>query len=275
MIRPLSLHIDADPPPGAEGPTLVLLHGFTQAGTAWAEVRAALRTRLPGVRTVTVDLPGHGRSPAPDDPAAYGWEATVMALEAALDTLGVGAAWWCGYSLGGRLALHVAVQRPARVAGLALVSATAGLADARERAARVAQDAALAERIRREGVPAFLDHWLALPLFAGLRRLPPERYAALRTERAAGSAAGLAHSLGGVGTGTMAPLWERLGEVRVPALVLAGAEDAKFVALARRLAAGLPQAELTLVPEAGHSLPQERPAAVAEALAAWLEAHAT
>src|SRR3954454_7729676 len=134
---------------------VVLLHGFTQTGTAWRPVVRALGGR-PGV--LAPDLPGHGTMAARRPATA---DAVIAYLRAAAPprfVLG-------GYSMGGRLALAVALALPERVASLLLVGATAGIEDPHERAARARDDAALADRIERDGVAAFAEAWSALPLF--------------------------------------------------------------------------------------------------------------
>jgi pimeloyl-ACP methyl ester carboxylesterase len=108
------------------------------------------------------------------------------------------------------------------------------------------------------------DRWGAQALFA---TQSPEVAAAARADRLVNEPAHLAAALRGIGTGVMAPLWERLGELRMPVVVLTGEHDAKYVALGRRLAGALPAARLQIVPGAGHALPLEAPAAVAAALA--------
>jgi 2-succinyl-6-hydroxy-2,4-cyclohexadiene-1-carboxylate synthase len=188
-------------------------------------------------------------------------EACLDSLEALWRKLGLPPAWWVGYSMGGRTALQLAVRKPALVAGLVLESATPGLEDAAQRAERVQADQALADFILAEGVAAFVERWLALPLFAGLRRLPPEQQAAQRALRLAHSAAGLAGSLRGMGTGAMEPVWNQLEEVAVPTLLLVGEEDEKFVEIARRMADKMARSTLRIVPQAGHTLHAEAQAA--------------
>ena len=168
-----------------------------------------------------------------------------------------------GYSMGGRIALHVALAHPERVSRLVLVSTTAGIGDAAERAARRERDEELAAWMERHTIAEVVDRWGSQPLFEGQA---PEVAAAARADRLRNEPADLAAALRGIGTGAMAPLWERLDELEMPAVVLAGARDAKFVALGRRLAGGLPRAALTIVPSAGHALPLEAPAAVAAAI---------
>ena len=237
---------------------LVLLHGFTQNRHCWAPFDRALS---PIAELVALDAPGHGRSAgAPTDPA--GAAAFVAAPG--------GRAIYLGYSMGGRLALQVALDHPDRVAGLVLVSASAGIADAAERAARKDADGRLAARIEQLTIGAFIDEWLAQPLFATLPRTR-SHIAARRTN----DPRGLAASLRGFGAGAQPPLWSRLGELAVPVLVVAGALDAKYTALGREMAAAIGRnARFTEIPHAGHTVHLEQPYATAREVNRWLAAFA-
>jgi 2-succinyl-6-hydroxy-2,4-cyclohexadiene-1-carboxylate synthase len=201
-------------------------------------------------------------------------DATVADLVALLDRLSVRRAHVLGYSMGGRVALHLAAAHPERVAMLILESASPGLATQAERDARVAADTALAASIERDGISAFVDRWEALPLWASQARLPDEVRAGLRAQRLNNRAVGLANSLRGLGTGAQAPLHDRLADLPMPALVIAGRLDAKFAAIARAMAAALPQGRLALVPEAGHAVHLEQPAPFDRLVAGFLEEHA-
>jgi 2-succinyl-6-hydroxy-2,4-cyclohexadiene-1-carboxylate synthase len=253
---------------GAAAP-LLLLHGFPGSSATWAPHVAAWPARA-----IAVDLAGHGQTAAPADPTCYRMEATVADLVALLDQLGVERAHVFGYSMGGRVALHLAAAHPERVATLILESASPGLATQTEREARVAADTALAASIERDGISAFVDRWEALPLWASQARLPDEVRAGLRAQRLNNRAVGLANSLRGLGTGAQAPLHDRLADLPMPALVIAGRLDAKFAAIARAMAAALPQGRLALVPEAGHAVHLEQPAPFDRLVAGFLEEHA-
>jgi 2-succinyl-6-hydroxy-2,4-cyclohexadiene-1-carboxylate synthase len=231
---------------------LVLVHGFTQTRRSWDPLLPALAPH----DVVALDAPGHG-------------DATDVHLD-----LTDGGAWlartggegvYIGYSMGGRFCLHAALEVPELVRGLVLVSATGGIDDDGARAARRASDGALADRIESIGVRAFIDEWLAQPLFAGL---DPARRGI--DDRLRNRSSGLASSLRLAGTGTQAPLWDRLALLRVPTLVVAGADDAKFVALGERLAATIPGAELAIVDGAGHTVHLEAPERFLGALLPWL-----
>jgi 2-succinyl-6-hydroxy-2,4-cyclohexadiene-1-carboxylate synthase len=169
--------------------------------------------------------------------------------------------------MGGRLALHLALGRPDLVQGLVLLGATAGIEDDSERAARRRADEALAGLLERDGLDAFLERWLAGPLFADL---PAE--AAGLDDRRRNTVEGLAASLRLAGTGAQAPLWRQLPNLSMPVLVLAGERDEKFAAIGRRLAATIgSNASAASIPDAGHAAHLERPDALVAALRSWLD----
>jgi 2-succinyl-6-hydroxy-2,4-cyclohexadiene-1-carboxylate synthase len=171
----------------------------------------------------------------------------------------------CGYSLGGRVALHVALAAPERVTRLVLVASTAGIEDDSERAERSASDHRLADELERggwAGFDSFIERWRTQPLFADD---PPEVGALAREDQRRNRPDALAAVLRGIGSGEMKPLWDRLGELAMPVTVLVGDRDAKFRALGQRMVESLPLAELVIAP-GGHGLPLENPAAVAGAL---------
>jgi 2-succinyl-6-hydroxy-2,4-cyclohexadiene-1-carboxylate synthase len=170
-----------------------------------------------------------------------------------------------GYSLGARWALAVALARPDVVHRLVLIGGTAGVEDAPQRARRRAEDDARAAHLEEVGVDAFVEEWVALPLFAGI---PPEHRG--DEARRSNTVAGLASSLRLAGQGAVTPMWDRLAEVEVPVLVVAGERDDRYAALGRRLAAGLPDATLVLVPGAGHAAHLEQPGAFLDAVLPWL-----
>jgi 2-succinyl-6-hydroxy-2,4-cyclohexadiene-1-carboxylate synthase len=235
-------------------PALVLLHGFTQTRQSWRRTAQALQGRY---RVLVPDLPGHGqaaqRTPSFDACAAY-----VRALVPARTFM------LCGYSMGGRIALHAALTLgPEIVTRLVLVGASPGLADPTARAARRTADDALADRIETLDIETFAREWGSQPLFAD----QPERVAAgAHADRLRNTPAGLASALRGLGTGVMAPLWDRLGELAIPVTLVVGERDAKFRATAEAMLARLPNAQLVVVEGAGHAVQLERPEAVADAI---------
>jgi 2-succinyl-6-hydroxy-2,4-cyclohexadiene-1-carboxylate synthase len=225
---------------------LLLLHGFTATGASWDGVRR-LADAARYSRIEAPDLRGHGTR-ADERPVTI--EACVADLRQdepyAL----------AGYSMGGRVALHLALAQPELVQRLVLVSTTAGLEDEGERADRRASDDDLAEGIERAGIDAFARSWAAQPLFADQ---PPAVAAAAARDRLRNSAEGLAASLRGMGTGAMTPVWDRLHELTMPTTVVVGERDAKFRVIGERLVDALPDADLVVAPGAGHAVHLEAP----------------
>jgi 2-succinyl-6-hydroxy-2,4-cyclohexadiene-1-carboxylate synthase len=237
------------------GEPLVLLHGFTGSRAVWGDLVDRLARRR---RVIVFDLPGHGASPAPQATEDVRLPQIADALVRSVVALGAHDANWIGYSLGARVALHVAVAHPERVRALVLEGASPGIADSVERAARAAADAALADSIERDGLESFVDAWLEQPLFASQKSLSREVRVRERARRLCGTAAGYAAALRTMGAGTQEPLWERLGAIHAPVLLIAGALDVKYCALGRAMAAALDDARLAIVPGAGHAVHLER-----------------
>jgi 2-succinyl-6-hydroxy-2,4-cyclohexadiene-1-carboxylate synthase len=231
--------------------SFVLLHGFGGTHRAWDGVAGCLsrESYLP----LAPDLPGHGEAPDALRPITFaGCVAHVLALCPERFAL-------CGYSMGGRLALHLALAAPERVERLVLVSATAGIEDAVERARRRSSDARLAAELEAMPLGEFAERWRSQPLFA---EDPPEVNALAREDLCRNRGDALAATLRGIGTGEMEPLWGRLGELAMPVTVLVGERDTRFRELGERMVGLLPRATMVVVP-GGHDLPRESPAAVA------------
>lgn len=231
-----------------------MLHGFGGTRHAWDGVAAAIDGER--YRSLAVDLPGHGTAAGVRPVTFDSCVAHVLALAPPRFAL-------AGYSMGGRVALHVALAVPQRITRLGLVSTTAGIEDESERAARRASDEALARLLESEPYDAFIERWRGQALFADEPSFVAE---AAREDQRRNGPAGLAASLRGVGTGEMAPLWERLAGLTMPAVVVVGERDVKFHALGQRLASSLGRAQLQVVP-GGHAVALESPLEVAAALA--------
>jgi 2-succinyl-6-hydroxy-2,4-cyclohexadiene-1-carboxylate synthase len=253
-----------------QGPPLVALHGFTGSAATWKPLAHALNREHTMVR---IDLLGHGGSSRPADPRRYSMEHTMADLVGVLDTLGLATACWLGYSMGGRIALGVALAAPERCDSLVLESASAGIRDATERANRAAGDERLAQWAEDAGIKAFVDYWESLPLFTSQAKLPQETRAALRTQRLANDPTGLANSLRGIGAGAQPAYHDRLANLRMPALLIAGEEDAAYAETAKALAAAAPDGRAVIEAEAGHAVHLERPEAFQHTVLGFLRTH--
>ncbi len=238
------------------GEPLLLLHGFTGSSANWRGLMDGLRDRY---HLIAVDLPGHGRTELANDLTRYEMTAVAEDIATLLYQLGITATHLLGYSMGGRLALYFTAHYPELVRSLIVESGSPGLSSAIEREGRIAQDEALARRIEEEGIPVFVDYWERLPLFASQRALPAAARDALREQRLGNSAAGLANSLRGMGTGVQPSLWMRLPDIAVPALLVAGELDVKFAVIIREMAAQMPNAWLAIIAGTGHAVHLERP----------------
>ena len=232
------------------GQPLLLLHGFSGDGATWHAVADALGERW---RVIMLDCLGHGASDKPREVASYRMEAIAADIISVLDQLEIRRTHLLGYSMGGRLALYLALRHPERLRSLILESASPGLAEASERAQRRRRDEALANRIEADGIGAFVEYWERLPLWASQSTLPPKVRAAQRQQRLSNSALGLANSLRGLGAGAQPNLWPRLPTLRMPALLLVGEADSKFRRINQAMAARMPDAQLRLIPAAGHN----------------------
>ncbi len=240
------------------GTPVVVLHGFTGSARAMACIAEGLSDTH---RTLSVDFVGHGRSAAPRSAAAYSMTACVAQLASLFDELDLHETHLIGYSMGGRVALAFCVAHPARVVSALLLGASAGIRDPQQRASRARDDEALAERIEREGIEAFVDFWISQPFLVDARRLGARGVAKARKLRLGNSAHGLAASLRGMGLGAQPPIHGALARVAVPICLAVGEEDLKFQALAAEMSQELPNARVEIVPEAGHSAHTDNPAA--------------
>jgi 2-succinyl-6-hydroxy-2,4-cyclohexadiene-1-carboxylate synthase len=222
------------------------LHGFTQTSRSWDPFIEFLDPQWTIVR---VDLPGHGASNHAD--ANLDETADLVAT-----TCGRGI--YLGYSMGGRVALHLALQHPHLTSSLALIGATPGIEEEHERVTRLLADEELADSIERDGVSAFINRWLSNPMFD---RLP--KTATDIADRNLNTATGLARSLRHAGTGTQRPLWPQLSTLKMPTALIAGEEDHKFAAIAQKMTTAIgSNAKLHLIAQAGHTAHLEQPAAV-------------
>ena len=234
-------------------PALVLLHGFTHTGASWDPVRAALGERY---RALSPDIRGHGSASA----------RLPVTLDAVIDDVTAAAPerfTLCGYSMGGRIALHVALAAPARVERLVLIGASPGIASEAERSERLAADRRLADEIERSSIEEFANRWASTPVLGGQ---PDAVVAAAHADRLRSTPAGLAAALRGLGTGALPPVWDRLGELAMPVVLVVGERDSKFLGVAAQIGARIARSTRVVVPGAGHAVHLEAPEAVAGVL---------
>jgi 2-succinyl-6-hydroxy-2,4-cyclohexadiene-1-carboxylate synthase len=250
-----------------KGLPLVLLHGFTGSSENWLPYLQRFTAQY---RVLAVDLLGHGKTDSPADPVRYQMDYASADLISIFDSFGLDRPVLLGYSMGGRLALHVGVHYPQKLRGLILESASPGLKNPDERLQRALSDNALADDIEHDGVAVFVERWEKMPIFATQANLSLEARQRLKSLRLRNVALGLANSLRGMGTGVQPSLWEQLSQVCVPTLMLAGELDTKFVAVAQMMQPLLPNAQLRVVNGVGHTIHLEHPEAFAQSVTAFI-----
>lgn len=219
-------------------------------------------------RCIAVDLPGHGGS-VKLSPESYTMEGAALAVVRVLDTLNIERAALADYSMGGRLALYLALRYPERCAGLFLESASPGLESAEERETRREADERLAKRLESGDFEEFLRDWYRQPLFASLAR-DEKLLREMIEARQNNDPAELAKSLRGMGTGSQPSLWGDLARLEVPALAVAGELDEKFVEITRQMSSLGSRMRTAAVPGAGHNVRAEAPVAYLELLQDFL-----
>ena len=228
---------------------VTFLHGFTQTGSSWSPVLQLMKAEF---SSQCLDAPGHGANidgsrtlPKCADDIAAAMEPGIL----------------IGYSMGARMALHVALQHPKMVSQLVLISGTPGLVTEEERTARRKSDNELADRIEEIGTASFIDEWLALPIFSGLNNETDQKGDRLRN-----TAKGLANSLRFAGTGTQESHWPHLHNLSMPVHLIVGETDTKFTAIANDMEPLLQSGSVTIVPGVGHTVHLEDPVTVSQLL---------
>lgn len=250
LSGPLAAQQFGDP----QAPKVVFLHGFTQTCNSWKPI--AEQFAAAGFHAVVVDLPGHGDS--------GGVRADLRRTADMVAAIG-GVASYVGYSLGGRATLHLALMYPHLTTAVVVIGATAGIADADERARRRDADDAVEAHLNEVGVEAFIREWIAQPLFGNFVASDIDL-----ADRVRNTAAGLASSLRLAGTGAQTSLWPRLREITAPVLAMAGQLDEKFAALAEQIAAAVIEGTVLLVPDASHAAHLQQPEFVAQSILRFL-----
>ncbi len=229
---------------------IVFTPGFMQPASAWAAVSDQLAERYSSV------LVDHGR---------HTYEGRLAELAEA----GRGAVL-CGYSLGGRLALHAVVRDPGNYAGLVTVGASAGIEEPVARAERARTDEKLAAWMETQPIDAIVDIWERQPLFADQSDVLVE---AQRPGRLAQQPRDLALILRTASQGVLEPVWPKLRELDLPVLAMAGDRDRRYSDAARRMARELPRGQAEIVEHAGHAPQLQQPDALARVLAEFLDQH--
>ncbi|MGV3487263.1 MAG: 2-succinyl-6-hydroxy-2,4-cyclohexadiene-1-carboxylate synthase [Tuberibacillus sp.] len=239
-----------------DGPPLLLLHGFTGSKKSWQPFIPLWSKKY---RTIAVDIIGHGETDSPNSLQSYTMEAFAGVLKQILFENGITKTNVLGYSMGGRLALYLAIKHPQFVQSILLESASPGLETEAEREDRIKRDELLADRIIKNGIESFVNEWENIPLFASQKTLPDHIKKTIRQERLSQNPVGLAGSLRGMGTGRQPSLWNSLLGCEKPVMLVAGSLDDKFVNIAQRMEQRLLNCQKMIVNHVGHAVHVESP----------------
>lgn len=242
------------------GQPLVMLHGFSGSSGDWSLFVPFFAQHF---KVITIDMLGHGETDSPTDPMRYALKHIRRDLTTIIEDLCDQPAHLLGYSMGGRIALILALYHSKLFRSVILESATPGIALEEDRIDRKESDEDLAERIEQLGIEAFVEEWEALPLWDTQRHLPAETLQRQREIRLANNPIGLANSLRGYGTGVQASEWDNLYTLDMPVLLLTGALDEKFTHIAQQMCSQIPYAHHVAVPRVGHNVHLENPRAFA------------
>jgi 2-succinyl-6-hydroxy-2,4-cyclohexadiene-1-carboxylate synthase len=269
-VNGVQLNVDVRGNMSADATPLLLIHGFMGSINAWKNLGPKFEERY---KLIRVDVLGHGESDSPEDAQRYRMEHVTQDLLTVLDQLKIDSANVLGYSMGGRIALNLAVTAPKRVKVLVLESSSPGLADQAERQARAENDDAAATRLEHDGLAAFVEYWTNLPLFASQKKLPDHIRADIYSQRLQNTVTGVAGALRGLSPGIQPSLWSALSTLPMPILLIMGALDEKYVKIGQQMAASIPNATLNIVPDAGHTVHVEQPESFSKIVWDYLQQH--
>jgi 2-succinyl-6-hydroxy-2,4-cyclohexadiene-1-carboxylate synthase len=250
------------------GVPIVLLHGFTGDTTIWNGVRHSLEQPY---QVIAIDILGHGKSGKPIDVTTYHMETMACDLIKLIEILSIGKVHLLGYSMGGRLALYLAIHYPDQFLSLILESASPGLKSEQERVERRDRDNVLADKIETNGIEWFVDFWESLSLWDSQQSLPHDILQIQRAQRLQNSSHGLANSLRGMGTGTQPNLWGDLENLMLPTQLIVGEHDSKFMGINHEMATHIPNVMMTTVDGAGHTVHLENSKAFIEQVQLFLQ----
>lgn len=211
---------------------------------------------LSGFCCLAVDLPGHGQTIVQQD-SDYQMPNVAQALINLLIELNIKQCILVGYSMGGRIALYLAIHFSQYFHGVILESASPGLSSQLERDRRIAKDSKLAEQLESLDFTDFIQQWYSKALFASLAKHP--HYPEAIARRLCNDPNQLAKSLRLIGLGTQPTLWKSLPQIQIPLLLIVGELDPKFVKINQMMANSCPQASLYRINGTGHNVHFENP----------------
>ena len=237
--------------------SIVFLHGFLGSALDFQPIANRLSS---SIESICLDLPGHGRSIAlPAETYRFVGAAKFVLKNVASLSRPFPRPALYGYSMGGRLALYLALHHPDRFSHVFIESASPGLDLELDRVDRQLRDAKLAAHLQAD-FPAFLDSWYRTELFQTLRHHPsfPEIFNRRRNNHPIE----LARALQGMSIASQPSLWDQLKTATVPIDLIVGTQDPKFLALNQKMSRLCPTSTLNPIAGVGHNVHAEHPASI-------------
>jgi 2-succinyl-6-hydroxy-2,4-cyclohexadiene-1-carboxylate synthase len=262
-MRKTVLHYEEAGQPGA--PVIVFLHGFMGEARSF---RVLMESLADSFHCIAFDLPGHGASLfGGSEPLRNlcSMEDTVGVLLRDLDTLEISRFELYGYSMGGRIAQHIALAAPGRINRLILESSSFGIADLRDRALRLHQDQGLMAKIKTgEDFRAFLANWYQMPLFRTLAGTP--HLHSLIEEKIKHLVTEYHRALRLLSVGGHSYLAEKLSGLRLPIFYFCGEQDEAYTQTALQIKALLPEMIVKIFKDASHNIHIQHPREISRAI---------
>lgn len=234
-------------------PILLFLHGFMGSCQDFEEVADLVAKQF---CCLAIDLPGHGKTEVNRD-RNYQMSEVAQGIIELLEQLEIEQCFLVGYSMGGRLALYLAIHFPQYFPKVVLESASPGLATTIAREHRIERDLKLAAKLQSQEFSLFLEQWYSNPLFTSFREHP--NYPQAIARRLNNDPNKLSKSLRYMGLGMQPSLWKDLRENQIPLLLIVGELDSKFLAIAKKMVYLCPQTSLKIVINTGHNVHFEQP----------------
>lgn len=233
----------------AQPKTVFALHGFGGCGLDFAPIASTLSK----THWYAPDFLGHGQSDCPKDERYYSLDLTLSALKRIHDHLGIKKSILLGYSMGGRVALHMVHRYPKLFQALILIGSSPGIMTGDEANERVQSDYLLADKILKVGIDMFQTEWSERPLISTQKNIPTAIKAEMDKRRQKNHPLGLANTLRQLGTGTLPSLWNELVTIELPVYLVVGENDKKFMSLADEMSKRLPLYQVIKISDAGHA----------------------
>ncbi|QLE44859.1 2-succinyl-6-hydroxy-2,4-cyclohexadiene-1-carboxylate synthase [Nostoc sp. C052] len=250
-------------------PLILFLHGFMGNIDEFDEAIKLLSNEF---SYLTLDLPGHGKTQLFGEEEYYTMPNTAHALINLLDELKIAKCFLVGYSMGGRLALYLALHFPERFHKVVLESASPGLPTEAERLERIKLDQQIAKKLtislKKRDLAAFLSKWYDQPIFGYIKNHP--KYDRMIESRLQNNPQELAKSLCFMGTGCQPSLWENLKNNKIPILLLTGEYDKKFISINTEMAKLCKLAQIKIISSTGHNIHFENPLVFVENVKSFL-----